>query len=253
MAPCILMVDEIEKALAGSSGDGGDGGVGTRVFGSLLSWMNDKTSPVFVVATANKFERLPPEMLRKGRFDEIFFVDFPHSVEREQIFKIHIRKALEQRKIPPSNSEQIDEFIAGFGLDRVLEKKRTRNDGIEVIKGTVIQMSFEFTGSEIEETIKSARIAAYCDGKREMTVEDVAQELVQTVPLIDRMRDDIKAIRERAANCAVSASRASVREEQPIVVCRVAEGPSGADGETPIPIRGGQVFGRGPRFDIPGT
>ena len=91
IAPCVLWIDEIEKGLSGlSSSDRTDGGTASRVFGSLLTWMQEKKEPVFVVATANNIEQLPPELLRKGRFDEIFFVDLPSKEERKEIFKIHI-------------------------------------------------------------------------------------------------------------------------------------------------------------------
>ena len=121
MAPCILMIDEIEKGLAGSDGRSGDGGTSTRVFGTLLAWMSDKSLPVFVVATANEFDRLPPEMLRKGRFDEIFFVDFPNEGERRAIFEIH----LDRRGRDP----------ADFDLDALVTR------------------TGDFTGSEIEHSI----------------------------------------------------------------------------------------------------
>ena len=95
VAPSILWIDEIEKGLSGSGGSGGDGGTSTRVFGTLLTWMQEKKSPVFVFATANNINGLPPELLRKGRFDEIFFVDFPSWEERKKILEIHIpRKVL---------------------------------------------------------------------------------------------------------------------------------------------------------------
>ena len=91
MAPCVLMIDEIEKGLAGASGGGGDGGTSTRVFGTLLTWMNDKTCPVFVVATANDFDRLAPGVLRKGRFDEIFLWTFLMLGNGNVFFKFTLR------------------------------------------------------------------------------------------------------------------------------------------------------------------
>jgi hypothetical protein len=92
LAPCILWLDEIEKGFSGTGGKGGDSDSGTtaRVFATFLTWLSEKTKPVFVIATANSIERLPPEMLRKGRFDEIFFVDLPSAEEREEIFRIHL-------------------------------------------------------------------------------------------------------------------------------------------------------------------
>ncbi|PSF30083.1 ATPase [Aphanothece hegewaldii CCALA 016] len=93
IAPCVIFIDELEKALAGaSSGASGDSGVSQRIFGLLLSWMQDKTAPVFVVATANQIQQLPAELTRKGRFDEIFFVDLPQEKERKEIFQIHLSR-----------------------------------------------------------------------------------------------------------------------------------------------------------------
>src|SRR5207302_4620410 len=91
VSPRVLWIDEIEKGLAGSSGSAvTDSGVTARVFGAMLTWLQEKTAPVFVVATANRIEGLPPELLRKGRFDEIFFIDLPSAEERREIFRIHV-------------------------------------------------------------------------------------------------------------------------------------------------------------------
>ena len=93
VAPAVLWIDEIDKGLSGVGGSGNnDAGVSQRVFGALLTWMQEKTSPVFVVATANRIEALPPELLRKGRFDEIFFIDLPKAQEREEILRIHLAR-----------------------------------------------------------------------------------------------------------------------------------------------------------------
>lgn len=92
ISPCVLWIDELEKAFAGIGGSGGGAEVTTRLFGNFLTWMQEKDSPTFVVATANDITQLPPELLRKGRFDEIFYVGLPNSVEREKIFQIHIKK-----------------------------------------------------------------------------------------------------------------------------------------------------------------
>ena len=95
IAPCVLWIDEIEKAFAGI-GSSGDSGTSTRMFGTFLSWMQDKEKFVFVIATANKIESLPPELMRKGRFDEIFFVDLPAEQERREIIRIHLNKRLNE-------------------------------------------------------------------------------------------------------------------------------------------------------------
>src|SRR4029078_1330330 len=93
VSPAILWVDEIDKAFAGSQGSGAtDGGTTARVFGTFLTWLSEKSAPVFVVATANDISQLPPELMRKGRLDEIFFVDLPSEAEREEIFRIHLLK-----------------------------------------------------------------------------------------------------------------------------------------------------------------
>src|SRR4029077_13416380 len=97
VSPTVLWIDEIEKGIAGSAGAAvTDSGVSARVFGALLTWLQDKTAPVFVVATANRIDALPPELLRKGRFDEIFFIDLPTAAEREAIFRIHLAKRRRQ-------------------------------------------------------------------------------------------------------------------------------------------------------------
>ena len=133
-APCVLWIDELEKAFAGT-GDGGGGEIAVRLLGLFLTWMQDKTSPVFVVATANNLERLPPELLRKGRFDEIFYVGTPNALERKEIFKIHIDKIryndnFEWRNSADDMEEKIEKLvkstlgcsgadIAGFVADAV--------------------------------------------------------------------------------------------------------------------------------------
>lgn len=95
VAPCVLWIDEIEKGLSGVQSSGvTDGGVTSRIFSTILTWMQEKTSPVFVVATANNINLLPPELLRKGRFDEIFFVDLPNEEERKKILKFILRKRI---------------------------------------------------------------------------------------------------------------------------------------------------------------
>jgi SpoVK/Ycf46/Vps4 family AAA+-type ATPase len=92
MAPVVLWIDEIEKAFASAAADSADGGLSQRMFGTLLSWMQDHRSPIFMVATANNIAALPPELMRKGRFDEVFFVDLPHAAARKQILSVHLRR-----------------------------------------------------------------------------------------------------------------------------------------------------------------
>src|ERR1043166_882264 len=151
VAPAILWVDEIDKAFAGSQGSGmTDGGTTARVFGTFLTWLSEKTAPVFVVATANDISQLPPELLRKGRLDEIFFVDLPSEKEREDVFCIHFRK---QNRDP-----------ANFDLP------------------TLVQSSANFSGAEVEEAIISALYDAFYAGE-ELATGHVLAALTQTVPL----------------------------------------------------------------------
>ncbi|MBT3381906.1 MAG: AAA family ATPase, partial [Lentisphaerae bacterium] len=166
IAPCVLWIDEIEKAFSGSKSSGStDGGTASRVFGTFLSWMQDKTAPVFVVATANDVAQLPPELLRKGRFDEIFFVDLPDVDERSAIWGIQVRKY-------GRDPEPLD-----------LGNLATGSDG--------------FTGSEIEQAFVDALYTAFAGG-REPTGEDVTEALSSTVPLSRLMADQLDGLRRWA-------------------------------------------------------
>ncbi len=175
VAPAVLWVDEIDKAFAGSQGSGGtDGGTTARVFGTFLTWLSEKTSPVFVVATANDISQLPPELLRKGRLDEIFFVDLPSDAEREEIFRIH----LERRHRDPSR----------FDL------------------GALVCSSAQFSGAECEEAIVSGLYDAYATGE-DLSTEHIVLGLSQTVPLARTMDEQISRLRSwtegRARNASV--------------------------------------------------
>jgi len=175
IAPCILWVDEIEKAFAFSSGDGG---TSQRVFAHLLTWMQDKTAPCFVVATANNIAALPPELLRKGRFDEIFFLDLPNTEERREIFSVHIRK----RKCVP----------AEFDLDLLAKK------------------SEGYVGAEIEQTITDAMYRAFNEDMRRMTTEDILTCMKAQVPLAISQRENIAVLRAYLAEGrAIPASKAA--------------------------------------------
>jgi SpoVK/Ycf46/Vps4 family AAA+-type ATPase len=139
IAPAVLWIDELEKAFAGVGGGGGSGEVMTRVFGSFLTWMQEKKKPVFVVATANDITRMPPEFMRKGRFDEIFFVDFPSKTAREEIFTIHLRKRKrESWRNLPSWDKWIEKTEGFSGADieavvkDVVEEDFIRNGQIDV-------------------------------------------------------------------------------------------------------------------------
>jgi hypothetical protein len=174
VAPAILWVDEIDKAFAGSQGSGStDGGTSARVFGTFLTWLSEKESPVFVVATANDITQLPPELLRKGRLDEIFFVDLPAADERGEIFRIH------------------------------LARRGRQPDNFDIPK--LVATSENFSGAEIEESIISALYDAFY-AQRELESEDILQSLRQTVPLSKTMDEHINRLRNWAEGRARHAS-----------------------------------------------
>ena len=170
----LLWIDEIEKGFGGTTGSGNsDAGASLRVFSTFLTWMQERKRPVFVVATANRIAELPPELLRKGRFDEIFFVDLPTPPEREAIFAIHLRK---RRRDP------------------------ARFDGAAVSEATA-----GFNGAEIELALLSAMYAAF-SANREVETADVVTAARETVPLSTTMAEDIAALRRWAQTRARSAS-----------------------------------------------
>ena len=162
MAPCVLWIDEIEKGIAGR---GGETGTSQRVLGTFLTWLAEKTSAVFVVATANDISELPPELVRKGRFDEIFFVDLPGLQVRASIFAIHLTSR--------------DQALSGFDL----EKLAVMSDG--------------FSGAEIEQAVVSALYAAHAKGQ-ELSTALIAAEIKQTRPLSVVMDDRVAALRQWA-------------------------------------------------------
>ena len=170
MAPVVLWVDELEKAFASG---GEDGGVAQRVLGSFLSWMQDRTGDVFVVATANDISALPPEFLRKGRFDEIFFVDLPDRAVREEIFRIHL--------------------------------ERRDRDASAVDLQSLAAHSEGFSGSEIEEVVVAGLYTAFAAGTSFDTAT-IAREVAATRPLAVTMREKIDGMRAWAANRAVRAN-----------------------------------------------
>lgn len=161
VAPVILWVDEVEKGVnkSGSSG-AGDSGTSSRVLGTLLTWLSDKTSPIFVAMTANDVSAVPPELLRKGRLDEIFFVDLPTLAGRREIVSIHIRKTGRN----PGN----------FDVDRIARAADT------------------FTGAEIEQCILSGMYAAFSDGIREYTTDDVVTAVKETTPHAKTMAEAVE-------------------------------------------------------------
>lgn len=164
VAPCVLWIDEIEKGLSTGGGER-DGGTNSRVFSTILTWMQEKTKPVFVVATANNIQSLPPELLRKGRFDDIFFVDLPTREERKNIFKIHLAKY----------------------------KQRSITD-IE----TVADKSKYFNGAEIEECVKEAMFIAYNEDPNvsQITIKHLEMAIEPIVPLALTMPSQINFLRD---------------------------------------------------------
>jgi SpoVK/Ycf46/Vps4 family AAA+-type ATPase len=169
MAPCVLWADEIEKGIAA---DTNDGGTSRRVLGTLLTWMAERDAPVFMVATANDITRLPPELIRKGRFDEIFFVDLPDASIRTEILRIHLRK----RGLAPGEFDLPALTLASEG----------------------------FSGAEIEQAVVSALYVAYADGGA-LTSATLEREFAATRPLAVVMAEQIDALRQWAARRTVPA------------------------------------------------
>lgn len=166
VAPCVLWIDEIEKGLSGIQSSGvTDGGTSARIFSTILTWMQEKTKPVFVVATANDIAQLPPELLRKGRFDEIFFVDLPTKNERKSIFSIHLKR----KGHNPDN----------YSLDKLASE------------------TFGFNGAEIEECINEAMFAAYTENPNEpkLMIKHLLDAIKGIVPLSKTMDKKIKSLR----------------------------------------------------------
>ncbi len=173
MAPCVLMIDELEKGLSYNPGGDSDAGLSKRVFGRLLGWLQDRKAPVFVVATCNDIGQLPPELTRKGRFDEIFFVDLPNAEERKEIFAVHLRK----RKRDPKLFDLPALAAAAEG----------------------------FSGAEIEQAVVAGLYTAFSRGV-EVTSQILAEELKATRPLSVTRAEHIGALREWARDRTVMAS-----------------------------------------------
>lgn len=164
ISPCVLWIDEIEKAFAGVGGDGGGNDVTTRLFGQFLTWMQEKENTVFIVATANDISKMPPEFLRKGRFDELFFVDLPNGEERRKILDIHLKK----------------------------RKKWNNNiDSIALIKETE-----GFNGADLEAVVKDTIEMAFIEGRTDITTEDLIRSVKDTKSISSILKDKINQIRE---------------------------------------------------------
>jgi len=182
LAPCVLWIDELEKVFAGSGPDSAsaDAGVSSRLLASFLSWMQERKPAVFVAATCNNVTVLPPELIRKGRFDELFFVDLPSAAERKQIFSIQLTK----RKRNP----------ADYDLDQVAAAAQG------------------FSGAEIESAVQTALYAAFAR-KQELTAEDLLTALSSTVPLSVTRAEEIAELRAWAKDRAVWASSPEAKKE----------------------------------------
>ncbi|HEY9665063.1 MAG TPA: AAA family ATPase [Allocoleopsis sp.] len=165
LAPCVLWIDEIDKAFAGIEGRG-DAGTTSRVFGTFITWLAEKTSPVFVVATANNIQTLPPEMLRRGRFDEIFFVGLPSQEERRAIFAVHLSR------LRPHNLQSYD-------LDRLAYETP------------------DFSGAEIEQMIVEAMHIGFSQN-RDFTTDDILEAASQIIPLARTAQDQIRLLQDWA-------------------------------------------------------
>jgi AAA+ superfamily predicted ATPase len=182
LAPCILWIDELEKVFAGTGTEaaGSDAGVSARMLAAFLSWMQDRKACVFIAATSNDVTALPPELIRKGRFDELFFVDLPNQAERRAILTIQLTR----RKRNP----------AEFDLDRLVAASRG------------------YSGAEIETAIQTAMYAAFAE-KKPMSTDQVLHALAATVPLSTTRAEDISALRAWAKDRAVPASAPESRAE----------------------------------------
>lgn len=163
ISPCVLWIDEIEKAFAGVGGDGGSNDVTTRLFGQFLTWMQEKDNTVFIVATANDISKMPPEFLRKGRFDELFFVDLPNGEERRKILDIHLKKRKKWHK----------------DIDSIALIKET--DG--------------FNGADLEAVVKDTIEMAFIDGKDKITTEDLLKSVKDTKSISSTLKEKIKEIK----------------------------------------------------------
>lgn len=184
ISPCVLWIDEIEKAFAGVGGEGGGNDVTTRLFGQFLTWMQEKENTVFIVATANDISRLPPEFLRKGRFDELFFVDLPNGTERRKILEIHLKK----------------------------RKKWNENiDSIALIKETE-----GYNGADLEAVVKDTIERAFIDGRTTITTADLIRSIKDTKSISCTLKDKIASIQKTVEKIDIKpASLDDKKEKEP--------------------------------------
>lgn len=184
IAPCVVWIDEIEKAFAGAaSGPSTDSGVGRRMFGSFLQWMNDRVSSSFVIATANSLNGLPPEFLRKGRFDEIFFVDLPSAPERYEILKIHAKK-YKSTEIPKNLRVEI--------ADEVLQE--------------IVSITVNFSGAELGYLVDGARIEAFAEGSKTISLQLLEKVAKTVTPVAVLKAEELTQLRDYCSKYARPAS-----------------------------------------------
>ena len=181
ISPCVLWIDEIEKAFAGV-GNGVGNEVTTRLFGQFLTWMQEKESTVFIVATANDISRMPPEFLRKGRFDELFFVNLPNGEERRKILEIHLKKR---------------------------NKWNKKIDSIALIKKTE-----GFNGADLEAVVKDTIELAFINGKESITTEDLLKAVSDTKSISATLKDKIKEIRATIQKIDIKPASKNEEEEK---------------------------------------
>ena len=163
ISPCVLWVDELEKAFAGIGSGGSGGEVTTRLFGAFLTWMQEKTSAAFVVATANNITKLPPELLRKGRFDEIFYVPLPNKTERKKIFEIHLNKRRKQD-------------VPSIDIDKLVDE----TEG--------------YSGADIEGVVSESIESAFVQGNSSLTTNEILNCIKSTHSLSEIMEDEIEGM-----------------------------------------------------------
>lgn len=174
ISPCVLWIDEIEKAFAGVGGNGGGNDVTTRLFGQFLTWMQEKENTVFIVATANDISNIPGEFLRKGRFDELFFVGLPNGEERRKIFEIHLRK------------------------------RHKWNRELDVV--TLLKETEGYNGADIEAVVKDAIETAFIEGNSILTTEDLRRTIKETKSISVTLPEKIKAIQKAVSSMDIKSA-----------------------------------------------
>lgn len=164
VAPCVLWIDELEKAFAGIGGTGGGSDITTRLFGQFLTWLQEKENSVYVVATANDISKLPPEFLRKGRFDELFLVELPDDEERREIFKLHLKK---RNQLTPQ---------------------------VDILK--LLKSTEGYNGADIENVVKETIECAYFSDDKTVTTEKLLATIKNTKSFSDMLKEKVNKLRD---------------------------------------------------------